>query len=851
MRSTWHLATNNLAGRPLRTSLLVGAIVAAVTLMVAVASMLDTVDRTHERTLGSMFGLGQLRLVHRYHQRIDHKLVEQVKQWPGVEIASPRFEHHLSLRNLRTFNRVTVQAYGVDPALYGRVRPVKTLQGSMFTQTGEIVLDEQAAEIIKAEIGDTLEVIPFGEPTKLKLVGVLDRPRLGVLQRPLGLLHITQAQSLAGLPGWVDDIEIKLKSGVDPLEVLNQHESELTGMATLQTTAAASAGMSRGLEAARLMFALISALVYIAAGFIIAASLTTAVAERLRELAILRSVGATRLQVAIAQITSGAMLTAGGTIIGIPLGLAVAYSVYNYHRDRLPAGFDPAWTIVGLTLLASTIAGGAAAIYPAILAARVSPVEGLAARAKKPSAKGVVICLMLGLLMTLSPMLVFRLDVDNQIIFWFTALVGVPAVLVGFFLLSVPLVLLVNVVLHRPMGWLLRVPGPLLAQGVTATPYRSGFTAGALMISLALLVNIWMGGRSFMAGWFDQIRIPDVFIHSPTPISAQQLRQVKTLSYVMDTCSVTAFNVPTAGLTFGVKYLAPKQTLFVACDIHSFVSMANLLWVQGTPEEALKQMDEGKAVLVSQEFLAVHRVGLGHELTLQTQQGPQVFRVAGVVASPGIDVATQFYGIGKNYASASIGSIIGTNADAIEYWGIDSANLVLVSIDPKVNDRKAVLAIRKMMPGLLVSSARRIREQVHEAADKLMSIATAVAAMALVIGSLGVGNLILAGIHARRFEFGVLRAIGGRKFMLGRLIIGQTLIIALTGCVLGVVMGMQATSIGRHLYQSLLGVTYDLLIPWDMIGVGTAAVIVAAIGAAIPAVIQIVRAHPRTLLSSD
>ena len=63
----------------------------------------------------------------------------------------------------------------------------------------------------------------------------------------------------------------------------------------------------------------------------------------------------------------------------------------------------------------------------------------LAISPKKPSAKGVVICLMLGLLMTLSPMLVFRLEVDNQIIFWFTALVGVPAVLVGFFLLSVPL----------------------------------------------------------------------------------------------------------------------------------------------------------------------------------------------------------------------------------------------------------------------------------------------------------------------------------------------------------------------------------------------------------------------------
>jgi putative ABC transport system permease protein len=852
MRATWHLATNNLAGRPLRTALLLGAILASVTLMIAVASLLDTVDHTHRQSIGSMFGLGELRVVRRFQQRLSESLVNDARNWPEVATVSPSLEHYLALRDPETDRRLTIQALGIEPQAYAKLRSPRLTEGRQIRQAGEIVLDQRSIDRLGVKLGTTLEVVHFGELTKLTVTGILDRPLLGVVQQPLGMIMLSQAQQLAGLPGQVDEMEILLRSGRDANAIQHQYERTLPEHAMMQAGVASTANLSRNFQAIRMMLAMIIMLVYITASFIIAASLTTAVTQRLHELAILRSVGATRGQVALSQLVSGVLLTVSGTLAGIPVGLGLAWLVYRYYQHLLPGGFVPAWTLCGVALLASTVAGAAAALYPATIAARVSPVEGMAARAWKPTAKGIILCFILGLLLVVPSMMMIRMQVDSAQLFWLFIIIGVPAVLIGFIFLSIPVGLVVNAIVHRPVGWLLRVPGPLLGQGVWATPYRSGITASALMVSLALLVNVWMGGRSFVTGWFEQIRFPDAFVHSPTPIPQEHLQKLRTLSFVKDISQVTAFPVPTSGLGTGAnRLMSPTQTLFVACDIESFAEMSNLTWVEGSREESLAQLKQGQALLVSREFVTLHRIGLGQQLTLRTAYGPQPFRVVGVVSSPGIEVATQFYGIGRNFSAASVGSVIGTNEDARHFWGVDSANLVLISIDKNVSDSKAIGGIRWAMPGLLASSARRIRAQANKAANDLMSVASVVAGVGLAISCLAVGNLILAGIHARRFEFGVLRSIGAKKTVVVRLIIGQTIVIAINGCLLGVIMGATATLVSQHLYQSLLGIHFRLIMPWDVVLYGSVVVIFAAILSALPALWQVWRMEPRDLLASD
>jgi putative ABC transport system permease protein len=133
--------------------------------------------------------------------------------------------------------------------------------------------------------------------------------------------------------------------------------------------------------------------------------------------------------------------------------------------------------------------------------------------------------------------------------------------------------------------------------------------------------------------------------------------------------------------------------------------------------------------------------------------------------------------------------------------------------------------------------------------DRLTVIGSAVAIGSLLLGCVGVGNLIVAEVTSRRFEFGVLRAIGAPRSMLGRLVAGQTLIVGLVGCAAGTMLGTEFALVERGLHQRLVGVTYPLHLAWDVIAWGTLVVLAAALLAALPTIWRLMRYPPRALLA--
>jgi putative ABC transport system permease protein len=113
-----------------------------------------------------------------------------------------------------------------------------------------------------------------------------------------------------------------------------------------------------------------------------------------------------------------------------------------------------------------------------------------------------------------------------------------------------------------------------------------------------------------------------------------------------------------------------------------------------------------------------------------------------------------------------------------------------------------------------------------------------------------VANLIIAGIHARRFEFGVLRAVGAQRGLLTRLILAEALIIAITAGALGTMLGLQGSWAGQRLYRLLLGLLLELRPPWALIAAGWAVVFALTLAAAWPAIWRLGRRSPRELLAS-
>lgn len=874
----WHLAINSLAGRRLRSGLLIGAVALACALSVGVGCLVGTVASSVRLSMSKMAGLADLEVRHNYGARIDDALLQQVRAWPESLLVSGRMEVGVAIETGTPPRRMNHLAVGVDPEAFMALQPQEVSAGRWIKDAGEIVVDQRIARFANVKPGDSVTLVgaPSGDliasmadmmlgkkpaaalgdrpsgPRTFTVVGLIRRPGLDVLQRPTGYVTLADARALAGLPDKLDSVIAQLKPGLKADAVAAAHTPALPAGITIHTLAAATSGVDRALRTVRIMLLLVTAVVFLSAGFIIVTGLTTAVTERARELGILRCVGASRLQVATAQLLAGVAIALLGVAIGAPLGIAAAFVFYTRHAGALKGGFRPDWFSVGAAGVVALLTGLAAAGYPAFRAAAVQPLEAIAGRAVRPSARGLMTCLALGLLLAgVAPVLIM-LRIDPQMTFWLYVCVGLPLLFTGFFLLSVPVLILLAGALSAPLSVLLRIPAALLRQSVTATPYRHGFTGAAMMLGLAMLVAIWTGGRSALGDWFTRIEMPDAFVHSFFALNERQWQAVKRVEGVAQACPTTMFPVEAIGQGFGVEGVASGRTLLVSLEPEAFLSMVQVLWVEGDPVTASKRLARGRALLVSREYKVAHGVKLGSTVTLNTPAlGPVDFEVAGVVASPGLEVAVQFFGIQRYYSDAAMASVFASRADARDLFGNDSVNLILLQFNKGVNEQTVMNAIRKKVPGVVVGSSAAIRSMVLAVANGLMKVVSSLALATLLIACFGVGNLILANIAARQFEYGVLRATGASRGLLGRLIAAEALLVALTGCVVGTGLGLTIALIDKSFHTRLLGLEYATRIPWDVMGMGWSIVVGLALAASIPGILRLVLTHPRTLLAGE
>lgn len=689
------------------------------------------------------------------------------------------------------------------------------------------------------------------DPIRLTIVGIAAQPPLG--GRPQCFMTIETLQRVSGMEGQLSRIDIVLDDEFDPETIAQKRRSELPEGVILQTTERITSGLDQNLKSSRLGFVLASVLTLMSASFIIMTGLTTDVSQRQRELAILRCIGGTRALLAQLQIITGLLIGGGGAIVGVPGGLLMAWLVARAFPDQIPSGLVvPGWG-VAIALGGSVGAGLLGAVFPAWQAARMSPMRGLAVRAMTAQRRGIILVLIAGLVGISTHLAIVLLAPNGQVAFWLYVTIGLPALFVGYFLLSVPVLMVLARVIAPPISMVLRLPRHLLGRGLASTPYRYGFTAGAMMTGLALMVAIWTNGTAILRDYIDKMEFPDAFV-SGIPLAPGAKEALDALPFVVNSCAITKEVVQVgADAQVGVRGLQRYDTSFIAFEPEPFFAMTNITFIQGTRDETIRRLNEGGAVMIAREFMVARGVGVGDTFHCSKNGIDLEFEIVAVVTSPGLEIASKFFNIGEEYTHQAVHAVFGSMDDMRTKLGSDRTHLIQVDIDDDVDDGYAVEMIRQaLMPyGLLdVGSGRQIKEQIHEFVRGTLLVFSTVAIMAMLVACFGVANLIVAAIHARRFEFGVLRAVGAQRGLLVRLVLGEALVIAIVAAVVGTVMGTQAAFGGRKLYQLLLGIEFDIKPPLEPIVVGWVIVVVLTVLAAVPAIWSLNRKHPRELLAS-
>ncbi len=851
MRATWRLATSSFSGRRLRFSLLTGAVTMATSLVVAIACAIASLNAAMELRVASSVGAADVRLTHVGGRTFDRAEAAAIETWPAVDLAAPTLEAPLPLRNPKLGENAVAAGRGVIPSVEYQLRPLRLLEGRPVERPGEVVLEEPLVERLGAALGDEINLLRFGAPMRFTLVGVAAPQPLAVLARPEAILTLEDLGEASGEAGRISEIAIALSGGTDVERFIDRRQSELPEGLVLKASERITSGLDRNLRSSQLGLTLMSVLTFIAAAFIILTGLTTNVIERQRELAIVRCIGGGRAQVAAAQLLIGAIIGLSGAALGAPLGVAIAWVASIVFEEQLPAGLAISWMGVSLATAGSLIAGLAGAAWPAIASARVAPLRALAARAHVTPRWAVPMAALVGAaLVALQPILVTAPD-DPQMAFWLHVVLGAPAMFIGYFLLAALGVIIVAALLAPPLSLALRLPRRMLRRSAFASPFRFGFTAGSLMAGLALMTAIWTEGSALLRDWIGAIEFPEAFVHALRGLDPEERARVEALPFVEETVAISVMSIEEE--LFGVRALQGVGTNFIAFEPDPFFAMTKLAWIEGEPEYAIRRLKEGGAVLVAREFKIARGVSAGDDFTITDASGEEhTFEVVGVVTSPGLDIASRYFDIGREYTRQSIHAIMGSRQDMIDRFGNDVIHLLQIDLADDVDDEQALVEIRRALGSTMLTagSGREIKSVISKIGRSSMKVMSAVALVAILIACFGVGQVVVASIDARRFEFGVLRAVGAEGHLLTRLIIGEVLIIAFVASALGSALGLHGAWTGLLMYRNLAGLNLSLVPPLGAIGAGWAILFTMTLAAAAPAALRLSRRSPRELLSA-
>lgn len=907
MRPAWRLAISNLSERRSRTLLLAAAVALSASLISAVACGMASLRRGVETRLETTVGAGDLRLrAIGGAKLLERTLADEAEKWPEVARVAPRLYQQLAVSSKRPYWEAargapgefrreyreltsSALAIGVVSERERLLRPLEFVEGGWPERAGEIVLDTRVLERLGREpslvrpaeapegelpgpattatleearelnlrfgpkVGDEIEVFRlFQRPVKLRIVGIAKQPPLG--GRPQAYMTLDGLGEVTGRIGQVSEIDLTLRDGADAEAVAESRRAGLPEGVLLQTTEKVTSGLRKNMESNRVAFYLASMMSFLAAAFIITTALTTAVTERQRELAVVRCVGGTRGQLAESQLAVGAVIGLLGGIAGVPIGIGIAALAFHIYRDRVQTDLYVPLSAFVLGLSGSLFAGLVGAGIPAWRSARVSPLKALAIRAERARPRGVALVGALGAAGLLVQLGVITIPQNRDTFFWLYVLAGAPALFIGYFLLSVPLMAGLARAASPLISAALGLPRGMLGRAVRATPYRFGFTAGAMMLGLALMVTIWAQGRAIMDDFLGKVRFPDAFVVglSITPETQQRLNNLKDI--VTDTCAISMLSVESE--SFGVRGFTAYKNTFIAFEPEPFFRMTELTFVQGDRETAVAELKRGGAVMVAREFLVANGMGVGDVFRCRYEDRDFEFRIVAVVTSPGLDLVNKFFQVGEEYVEQSMNAVFGTRTD-LERLFLEGQQapiqMIQIGLRPEVDEEKALERIRveTIDAGVIeVGSGRGILTVVRNVIGNSLLISSGVAVLAMVIASFGVANLIVAGIQARRFEFGVLRAVGATRGVVLRLVIGEAVLIALAACILGTLMGLQGLAGGRRLDELLFGLVLSAPPPLGPVAAGWAFVIVTTLIAAAPAVVGLSRRQPRELLAA-
>jgi len=667
----------------------------------------------------------------------------------------------------------------------------------------QVAIDSRTAERAGYKVGDTIRISVDGPVLRPTVTGIFTTDDGNVAAGgSLALFDTATAQRLFGKPGTYDEIDVKAASGTSQTALKagldralgTQLVETTTGRQLADDQAQSISSSMSGLKQGLLVFAGIALFV---GTFIIANTFTMLVAQRTKELALLRAVGASRRQVTrsvlIEAFVVGAVAGITGLIagIGIGAGLRALMGTLGATVPDGPLVISPG--TVASALVVGVVITMVAAWLPGRRAAKIPPVAAMSSVHAKATTKSLVLRNTLGALFSAAGVAVVLAATtmngsDGQ------APMGIGAVLliVGVFILT-PLLSRPLIAAAAPVLRIFGISGKLARQNSVRNPRRTAATASALMIGLTLIT-----GMTVMAGSL-QKSIDKMASSSIKADYVVSMANGNELSPNVDrklesTSGVTA----TSPLRNAPSRIDGTTEYLTGVNGAAIGELTDLKVTGGTFKVA------GTQVVVDKETAKSHGWRAGSAFTAHYEDGK----------SSRLTVAGVYEG------NQLIRGILLDNTTLTPHQTDPADMQVLVkTADGASSSTKDTL--EKALgtnPAIRVQDKQDLSNSIAKSFTLILNMVYGLLAMAVIVAVLGVINTLAMSVFERSQEIGMLRAIGLDRKAVKRMVRLESLVISLFGGVLGIGLGVFFGWAAGELLGTKMP-TYELVLPWARLAV--------------------------------
>ncbi|MGW6736803.1 ABC transporter permease [Streptomyces sp. NPDC055013] len=677
--------------------------------------------------------------------------------------------------------------------------------GSGPVKDDQIALDKESATKGEYQVGDRVRVATNGPVKEYTLSGVFTTEDGAVnAGGSLVLFDTAVAQKQYLKPGYFESVTVTAAPGADDKKILDAVKPLLPDSAEAQTGQALAdeqaEQIEQGLGSLKQVLLGFAGIALFVGIFLISNTFTMLVAQRTKEIALMRAVGASRKQITRSVLAEAAVVGLVASVIGFVLGIGLAVGLRSgmaAFEMKIPDG--P--LILSATPVIAAISVGVlitmfAAWLPGRRAAKIPPVAAMNSVHAVATTKSLVLRNSIGTAITGLGAAGIVLGAstggdDGRMYIGAGAFFALIGVIILIPLLSRPVIALVRPLLVGPFG----VAGKLAGQNAVRNPRRTGATASALAIGLTLVTGLSVLG-----------------ITVGTAIDKMTTDNIKADYMVsmanggdLDQSALTALEKAK-----GVSAVSPQQSVYFQAGDEDYVSASAV-----TPGD-IQQVLNVDVVSGNIDSLAEGRIAVA-EKTAKSKGW-----------KPGDSVPVTFNDekkgtlkVGAVFKDSEFLSPVLVDTKVVNPHEVQPyIQQIFVKVDggQSAANEKALINALGDNPAIKVMDRQDIRNEFGGVINTLLNIMYGLLAMALIIAVLGVVNTLAMSVFERQQEIGMLRAIGLDRRRVKRMVRLEAVVISVFGAVVGIGLGsFLGWAIGETFADQIPG--YALVLPWDRIGI--------------------------------